>query len=103
MDGSEALLIIGFESAELSQRATMAQAVEIARANGGMIDDDDIQIDDGTGAPTGRGGAVGAWRDAFIPRGGGLRPGSAWSAAPSRPRSRGTAGRSSTRTSASAR
>jgi alkyldihydroxyacetonephosphate synthase len=75
MDGTEALLIIGFESAELSQRGPMMQAIEIARANGGMIDDEDIQVDDGTGQPTGRGGAVGAWRDTFIPRGGGLAAG----------------------------
>lgn len=75
MDGSEGLLIIGFESAEISQRPQMAQAVEIARAYGGIIEDDEIQIDDGTGTPTGRGGPVGAWRDAFIPSGGGLAAG----------------------------
>ncbi len=75
MDGTEALLIVGFESAELSQRGPIAQAVEIARAYGGIVDDDEVQIDDGTGQPTGRGGAVGAWRDTFIPRGGGLAAG----------------------------
>lgn len=75
MDGTEALLIIGFESSVTSQRGPMAQAVEIARDNGGLIADDEILIDDGTGAPTGRSGAVGAWRDAFIPRGGGLDAG----------------------------
>ena len=71
MDGREALLIVGFESAELSQRANITTAVEIARDAGGVIADDDIAVDDGTGAPTGRSGAVGAWRDAFIPSGGG--------------------------------
>ena len=30
------------------------------------IADDDIKVDDGRGEPTGRGGSVGAWRDAFI-------------------------------------
>lgn len=75
MDGTEALLIIGFESSVVSQRGPMAQAVEIARDNGGRIADDEILIDDGTGAPTGRSGAVGAWRNAFIPRGGGLDAG----------------------------
>ena len=32
---------------------------------GGKIDDDEVVVDDGTGKATGRGGAVGAWRDAF--------------------------------------
>jgi len=36
------------------------------------VDDDDIRVDDGTGAPTGRGGAVGAWRNAFIGVGNGV-------------------------------
>jgi alkyldihydroxyacetonephosphate synthase len=66
LDGSRALVIVAFESAELSQRHNIAQAVELARSCGGHVSDDEIQIDDGTGEPTGRGGAVGAWRDAFI-------------------------------------
>jgi alkyldihydroxyacetonephosphate synthase len=66
LDGTQSLVIIGFESADLSQRANIVQAVEIARAAGGVIDDDDIKVSDGSGEPTGRGGAVGAWRDAFI-------------------------------------
>jgi alkyldihydroxyacetonephosphate synthase len=75
LDGQHSLLIIGFESAEVSQRWPIEQAVEIARAHDGIIDDDEIAVDDGTGTPTGRAGAVGAWRDAFIPRGGGLAAG----------------------------
>ena len=75
LDGNTTLLIMGFESAELSQRDLMAAAVEVARGAGGHVPDDEIVIDDGTGAPTGRGGAVGAWRDAFIPKGGGLAAG----------------------------
>ncbi len=75
MDGTKSLLIVAFESAEISQRWPIAQAVDIARGAGGVISDEEIAIDDGTGAPTGRGGAVGAWRDAFIPRGGGLAAG----------------------------
>ncbi|HEY5476600.1 MAG TPA: FAD-binding oxidoreductase [Tepidiformaceae bacterium] len=75
LDGTSSLLIVAFESSELSQRWPIAQAVEIARGAGGLIADDEISIDDGTGTPTGRGGAVGAWRDAFIPRGGGLAAG----------------------------
>jgi alkyldihydroxyacetonephosphate synthase len=66
LDGTASLLIVGFESAELSQRHTIGVAVEICRAAGGLITDDDIRVDDGGGEPTGRGGSVGAWRDAFI-------------------------------------
>ena len=66
MSGSEALLIIGFESAEVPQGALIREAVEIVRSQGGSIDDDDILIDDGSGAATGRGGAVGNWRSSFI-------------------------------------
>ncbi len=66
MDGSRALLIIGFESAELPQDWNIEAAAHIARAAGGKIGDDQIAVDDGSGSPTGRGGAVGAWRNAFI-------------------------------------
>ena len=74
LDGTQALLIIGFESAELPQEWPMRQAVEIARGAGGQIEDDDIAFA-GSGQPTGRGGAAGAWRDAFIPKGGGIAVG----------------------------
>ncbi len=66
LDGAASLAIVSFESAELSQRHAIAAAVDIARACGGLVADDDIVIDDGRGEPTGRGGSVGAWRDAFI-------------------------------------
>jgi alkyldihydroxyacetonephosphate synthase len=66
LDGSQALLIIGFESDALSQRHNIGEAVEIARGCGGTIDDDEVRVSDGSAAPTGREGAVGAWRDAFI-------------------------------------
>ncbi|MGF1597453.1 MAG: FAD-binding oxidoreductase [Acidimicrobiales bacterium] len=75
LDGTQALVIIGFESAELSQGANIAAAVEIARDAGGHIDDGDILVDDGTGNPTGREGAVGEWRRSFI----GVDPGTATS------------------------
>jgi alkyldihydroxyacetonephosphate synthase len=68
MDGNHALLIISFESGEVPQDWPIRQAVEIARDAGGQIDDEDILTASG-GEPTGRGGAVGAWREAFIPRG----------------------------------
>src|SRR5262245_10540708 len=66
LDGEQALLIVGFESDGLTQRHNMAQAIDIVRGCGGHIDDDEIRINDGSAAPTGREGAVGAWRDAFI-------------------------------------
>ena len=66
LDGSQALLIIGFESADVPQDTAIRQAVEIARAAGGQIADEAIHIADGTGKATGRAGAVGAWREAFI-------------------------------------
>jgi alkyldihydroxyacetonephosphate synthase len=66
LDGTQTLVIVSFESAELSQRHNIAVAVELARAGGGSVADEDIKVDDGAGAPTGRGGSVGAWRDAFI-------------------------------------
>jgi alkyldihydroxyacetonephosphate synthase len=71
VEGGAALLIIGFESAELSQRAVLEQAVAIARAGGGRVEDDELSVDDGAGEATGRSGAVGAWRRAFVPGEGG--------------------------------
>jgi len=75
LDGTQAVLIVGFESAELPQRAQLEQAVGIARDSGGTIPDDELAVDDGTGVPTGRSGAAGAWRAAFIPSGVGLTAG----------------------------
>ena len=62
----QSLLIIGFESADIPQEGLIREAIAIARENGGQVDDEDVVIDDGTGGATGRGGAVGAWRNAFI-------------------------------------
>lgn len=64
--GSNALLIIGFESADIPQQFAINQAVAIARDHGGTVEDEAIVVDDGTGSATGRGGSVGAWRNAFI-------------------------------------
>ena len=75
LEGERALLIIGFESADFPQGGNIRSAVAIARSHGGIVDDADILIDDGTGAPTGRGGAVGAWRNAFIGVNAGLTAG----------------------------
>ncbi len=75
LDGTQALVIVAFESAELSQGHNIQAAVEIARDAGGHIDDEHVLIDDGTGAPTGHEGAVGQWRRSFI----GVDPGVATS------------------------
>ncbi|MGI8552536.1 MAG: FAD-binding oxidoreductase, partial [Dehalococcoidia bacterium] len=74
LDGRQALLIIAFESAEIPQDWLVHQAVRLARDAGGTVDDDEIQIS-GSGEPTGRAGAVGAWREAFIPGDGAVSPG----------------------------
>ena len=66
LDGSQSLLIIGFESADVPQGEYIGHAVEIARNAGGQVSDDEIVVDDGSGRVTGREGAVGAWRQAFI-------------------------------------
>ena len=66
LDGRQSLMIVGFESADLSQREHIQQAVRVAREFGGVVDDANIVVDDGNGKPTGREGAVGAWRNAFI-------------------------------------
>ena len=44
----------------------MGQAITIAREAGGTVNDEDIRVSDGSGSVTGRQGAVGAWRDAFL-------------------------------------
>ena len=75
MDGAHALLIIGFESADVPQGENIRAALALARGHGGLVEDGDVLIDDGGGAPTGRGGAVGAWRNAFIGVNAGLTAG----------------------------
>jgi alkyldihydroxyacetonephosphate synthase len=66
LTGTEALLIIAFESAELPQDGAIRQAVAIAREAGGRIEEDAIKIADGTDEEVGRQGAVGAWRNSFV-------------------------------------
>jgi alkyldihydroxyacetonephosphate synthase len=65
LDGQHALLIVTFESAELPQGHAIEDAVSIARDSGGIINGADVVVTD-AGQASGRGGAVGAWRDAFI-------------------------------------
>jgi alkyldihydroxyacetonephosphate synthase len=55
-DGSRAVLVLGFESADHDVGAPMARAVAIAREHGGEVE----ERDDASG------GAVGSWRGAFL-------------------------------------
>ena len=78
MDGSNALLLLGFESAEVPQGEFIRHAVDIAREAGGTINDADIRVSDGSASGstggseggsndgTGRQGSVGAWRNSFL-------------------------------------
>ena len=65
LDGTQALVIISFESAELSQRHNITQAVELAEACGGEIYDDDVHVSDGSGEPTGS--RAGPWAPGATP------------------------------------
>ncbi|MFW6174690.1 MAG: FAD-binding oxidoreductase [Chloroflexota bacterium] len=66
MSGNEALLIVGFESADVPQDDFMREAVQIARDAGGSVDDEDLMLSGGATEQPGRQGAVGTWRNAFI-------------------------------------
>ncbi len=66
LDGKQALLVLGFESAELPQGGLMRAAVSIARDSGGSVDEDAIKISDSRGSEAGRQGSVGHWRDSFL-------------------------------------
>ncbi len=65
LDGSTALAIVGFESADVSQRANIDAAVALARDHGGTIADDEVMVADAE-TPTSRSGAVAAWRNSFV-------------------------------------
>ena len=65
-DGTQAILVLGFESAELPQGEQMRQVIAIARDCGGAVNEDQIRIIDGSGEEARRPEAVGAWRNAFI-------------------------------------
>ena len=60
-DGTHAILVITFESADRPQEAVMQRALQIVRAHGGQYDDGALK----SGAAQ-RQGAAGQWRDAFI-------------------------------------
>ena len=65
-DGTQAILVLGFESAELPQAEQMHQVIAIARECGGSVGEEQIRIIDGSGEEARRPEAVGAWRNAFI-------------------------------------
>ncbi len=63
-DGSSAVLLVAFESADHSLDAWMKRAVECCRDHGGNVPDDAIKtVEKAEGA---RGGAAGAWRNTFV-------------------------------------
>jgi len=63
-DGSEAVLVLGFESADHALDAWMERAVELCRDAGGEVPDDAVRTRTDSGAS--REGAAGAWRNAFL-------------------------------------
>ncbi len=66
LDGSQALLVVGFESAEVHQGPVMSQAIAIAREAGGSIDEEAIRIADDSTTVAGQQSSVGNWRDSFL-------------------------------------
>jgi alkyldihydroxyacetonephosphate synthase len=63
-DGSAAILVLGFESADHALDAWMARAVECCRDAGGSVPGDAVRTREDGGAA--RDGAAGAWRNAFL-------------------------------------
>ena len=70
LDGSQSLLVLGFESAEVPQDDMLHAAIVIARQSGGVVEEEAIKITDSRtgsgGSEAGRQGAVGNWRDSFV-------------------------------------
>ncbi|HMO46238.1 MAG TPA: FAD-binding oxidoreductase [Rubrivivax sp.] len=66
-DGSHALLVLGFESADHPLQAPMARALELVRDHGGSFDEAAVARSMAAeGSREHRSGAAGAWRDAFL-------------------------------------
>ncbi len=69
-DGTSAILVLGFESADHALDAWMGRALELARDHGGTYDVGAVAASlapaSGSGAASGREGAAGQWRNAFI-------------------------------------
>jgi alkyldihydroxyacetonephosphate synthase len=62
-DGSHAVLVLGFESADHPQEARLARALELCRDGGGVAPPPKPRAE---GAPREDDGAAGAWRRAFL-------------------------------------
>jgi alkyldihydroxyacetonephosphate synthase len=60
-DGSASLLVLAFESADHSQDAKLARALELVRDHGGVVDAPQAKAEGQH-----REGAAGAWRNAFL-------------------------------------
>ena len=66
-DGSHALLVLGFESADHPLQAPMARALELVGDHGGRFDNAAVARSMAAeGSREHRSGAAGAWRDAFL-------------------------------------
>ncbi len=65
-DGSEHLLLVGFESADHPLDVWLARAVELARDHGGRVDDARTSHSDTTRSEATQDGTAGAWRNAFV-------------------------------------
>ena len=64
-DGSHAVLVLGFESADHPVEHAMARALELCVEHGGVVPER-RGSGGGDGGSAGGGDAVGAWRDAFL-------------------------------------
>lgn len=66
--GDEAVLLVGFESAEHAMDRWLALAAESCRDHGGAVADEDVRSGEGDGGEDerGGGGAAGTWRSAFL-------------------------------------
>ena len=66
-DGSHAILVLGFESADHPLQPWMARALELVADYGGRFDADAVTRSmDGANTDEHRSGAAGAWRQAFL-------------------------------------
>jgi alkyldihydroxyacetonephosphate synthase len=65
-DGSEHLLLIGFESADHPLDAPLARAVECARDHDGIVEDERTSHTDAGRTEAVSAGTAGAWRNAFV-------------------------------------
>jgi len=65
-DGAAAILVLGFESADHPLDAWMGRALELVADHGGAYDREAVAASLAPGAASGREGAAGQWRNAFI-------------------------------------